>query len=119
MGYLGEVQYDVARGCSGEFRHPDSGCKNVTTAPLRKDQIEAVAQAILAERIKKNSADQPRWDKWAAANSYFGRCNMGMIEIGDNLAHVQRSADGAVAVIELVDGRWVARPPKTGERIYV
>lgn len=118
-GYAGELQYDLAGACSGELMHPDSGCKNVSKARLRPDQVEAVAQRILEARLQKYEAERPRRDKWAAAKAYFGKCNMGMVEIGDNLAHIHRSSDGAVAVIELINGQWVARPPRDGEKIHV
>lgn len=62
LGYAGELQYDLGKGCSGEFQHRDSGCKNVTEKPLTPAQIAKVAQAILAERIKRNNRDRPRQD---------------------------------------------------------
>ena len=115
----GELQYDLAGACSGELMHPDSGCKNVSKSRLRPHQVEAVAQRILEARLQRYEAERPHRDKWAAAHAYFGKCNMGMVEIGVDLAHVHRSSDGAVAVIELVDGHWVARPPQPGEKIYI
>ena len=121
LGYSssGDLEYDLAGACSEELRHPNSGCQNVSTEPLRASTIEEVAHQIQAARIAAHEADRPHREKWAAANAFLGRVNMGMVEIGDDLAHVRRSSDGAIAVIELVDGQWRARKPREDEAIYI
>lgn len=121
LGYPGGDEYDLAGGCAAECAHANSGCKNVTRRLLRASQIEEVAQKLQALRIQRANAysELPRHKKTGAAQRFFGgECSFGIVEIGDDLAHVQRISDGTIAVVELLDGKWVARAPHEGERIY-
>lgn len=62
-------------------------------------------------------ANQPRVQKFSAAAKLIGGGSASMTEIGDRLAHVRN--ERGVCVVELIDGQWVARQAKEGERLYV
>lgn len=83
-------------------------------AQTQADLLRAVE--IERQRYRDEAAARPSTQKYAAAAAIIGGGNSSMTEIGDDLAHVRN--DRGVAVVERVDGKWVARLPKAGEKIY-
>lgn len=85
-------------------------------AKARRESAEREYQQ--REAGQREWSARPRTQKYAAAAKLIGGGNLRMVEIGDDLAHVM-APSGAVAVVELSDGIFVARLPRENERIFV
>jgi hypothetical protein len=83
----------------------------------RKRKEEHNQREADRQRRDREWQARPTAQKYKAAEAILGGGAMSMIEIGEREAHVHN--DRGVCIVEPIEGKWVARLPHAGERVWV